>query len=68
MRDNLPADQWRKSSYSNGGSGDCVETQRTDDGLVAFGDSKDRALGAFVVSPGGWSTFLTALRTDTLHH
>ena len=67
-RHNLPADKWLKSSYSNGGTGNCVETQRTEDGLVALGDSKDRTLGAFVVSPGGWSTFLTVLRTNTLHH
>ena len=34
MRYDLPTSRWRKSTYSNGGSGSCVETQRTADGLV----------------------------------
>lgn len=58
MRYGLPIARWRKSSYSNGGSGSCVETQLTDDGLVAVGDSKDRSRGAFVFPGAAWSVFL----------
>ncbi|MGW7294686.1 DUF397 domain-containing protein [Streptomyces xiamenensis] len=58
MRYGLPIARWRKSSYSNGGSGSCVETQLTDDGLVAVGDSKDRSRGAFVFSGVAWGVFL----------
>ncbi|MDT0266901.1 DUF397 domain-containing protein [Streptomyces sp. DSM 44915] len=58
MRYDLPAAKWRKSSYSNGGTGSCVETQLTHDGLVAMGDSKDRARGAFVFAPATWTSFV----------
>ncbi|MFE0688792.1 DUF397 domain-containing protein [Streptomyces xiamenensis] len=58
MRHGLPVVQWRKSSYSSGDTDACVETQLTDDGLVAIGDSKDRSRGAFVFSGAAWSVFL----------
>ncbi|WP_046723496.1 DUF397 domain-containing protein [Streptomyces xiamenensis] len=62
MRHGLPIARWRKSSYSDGGSGSCVETQLTDDGLVAVGDSKDRSRGAFVFSVAQWTSFVHAAR------
>lgn len=62
MRYDLPADGWRKSTYSNGGTGNCVETQSTVDGLAAVGDSKARERGAFVFSPSSWTRFIAALK------
>ncbi|GAA1913940.1 DUF397 domain-containing protein [Streptomyces sodiiphilus] len=62
MRYGLPNERWRKSSYSNGGSGNCVETQLTEDGLIAIGDSKDRSQGALVVPAGGWKVFIASLK------
>ncbi|MGW8848498.1 DUF397 domain-containing protein [Streptomyces xiamenensis] len=62
MRHGLPIVRWRKSSYSGTGSGSCLETQLTDDGLVAVGDSKDRSRGAFVFSGAAWSVFLRHLK------
>ncbi|AKG43098.1 regulatory protein [Streptomyces xiamenensis] len=50
--------QWRKSSYSSGDTGACLETQITHDRLIAIGDSKDRSRGAFVFSGAAWSVFL----------
>lgn len=61
MRHDLPADKWRKSSYSNGGSGNCVEVQRTHDGLMAVGDSKARGLGALTCAPAEWNGFIAAV-------
>ncbi|SOD66747.1 protein of unknown function [Streptomyces zhaozhouensis] len=65
MRYDLPTSRWRKSTYSNGGSGSCVETQRTADGLVAVGDSKDRALGAFTFPTSAWNAFVDAAKRST---
>ncbi len=62
IRKNLPEGWWKKSSYSGSQQSDCVETQRTADGLVAVGDSKQRALGAFVFPPAVWGEFVRAVR------
>ncbi|MFF2377206.1 DUF397 domain-containing protein [Streptomyces xiamenensis] len=58
MRHDLPSSRWRKSSYSSGDTGACLETQITHDGLIAVGDSKDRSRGAFVFPAAAWSVFL----------
>lgn len=63
MRKDLPADAWRKSSYSDAGSAQCVEVQFTPEASVAVGDSKDRARGAFVFAPDAWASFLSAVKT-----
>ncbi|GAB2926093.1 DUF397 domain-containing protein [Streptomyces mayteni] len=65
MRHGLPADNWRKSSYSNAGSGNCVETQLTHDGLVAVGDSKDRTRGAFLFPAAEWGAFIARVKSST---
>lgn len=64
MRFDLPEHGWRKSSYSSGDAGACLETQPTDDGLLAVGDSKDRARGAFTFPGAAWSSFVAALNED----
>jgi hypothetical protein len=56
-----PRTNWRKSSYSNGGSGDCVEiTYSTDE--VAVRDSKHTAGPAIAVNPAAWQEFLASTR------
>ncbi|WP_347568145.1 DUF397 domain-containing protein [Streptomyces sp. TRM75563] len=55
-----------KSSYSGDNGGTCVETQRTSDGLLAVGDSKDRALGAHTFGPEQWQAFVAAVRDGSL--
>ncbi|MFE7115607.1 DUF397 domain-containing protein [Streptomyces sp. NPDC057654] len=62
IRNDLPKDRWKKSSYSGDQGPTCIETQPTDDGLVAVGDSKNRALGAFVFPPAAWAEFVGAVK------
>ncbi|MGQ4451482.1 DUF397 domain-containing protein [Streptomyces griseus] len=65
-RHGLPDGAWAKSSYSMDNGGTCVETQRTSDGLLAVGDSKDRSLGAHTFGPEQWQAFVTAVQDGSL--
>lgn len=59
MTDN--SNPWRKSSYSGGSGGQCVEIGQGNDILVR--DSKDDGNGPVLrVAPGGWADFLRAIR------
>jgi uncharacterized protein DUF397 len=59
---------WRKSSFSSGNGGACVEvaivSRATEGGrtLVALRDSKDPNGPALVFTPDEWRTFLSGLR------
>lgn len=55
---------WRKSSYSNGPEGACVEVTRTRDLGIGVRDTKDRNGGTLLFEAGAWNSFLTALRDD----
>ncbi|MFF7444636.1 MULTISPECIES: DUF397 domain-containing protein [unclassified Streptomyces] len=50
---------WFKSSYSSGGSGDCVEVALTP-ATVHVRDSKNRPGPRLAVSPVAWADFLTS--------
>jgi Domain of unknown function (DUF397) len=56
---------WRKSSFSSGGNGNCVE--------VGFGtsigvrDTKDREGGTLVFASTDWSGFVGAVKDGTFH-
>jgi hypothetical protein len=52
--------QWRKSSYSNGGSAACVEVTSTDGVLVR--DTTNRDGGTLAFSAGAWERFTASLR------
>jgi hypothetical protein len=54
---------WRKSSYSNGDGGACVEVAAIDDG-VGVRDSKNPAGPALSCTATSWSAFTTAVRAD----
>jgi hypothetical protein len=41
-------------------------TQDTDDRLIAVGDSKDLARGAFVFPAAAWSAFVQSVKQDTV--
>jgi hypothetical protein len=56
---------WRKSSYSNGQGGDCVEVARNLPGIVAVRDSKNPDGPALIVSRDEWARFITRLRATT---
>ena len=51
---------WRKTSYSTGNGGECVEVASA--GGVLIRDTTDRGGITLSVSAPAWATFLTALR------
>jgi hypothetical protein len=54
--------EWRKSSYSSGNGGQCVEVARNLPGVVAVRDSKDPGGPALVFAPADWEAFTAALK------
>jgi hypothetical protein len=57
--------RWRKSSYSSGNGGDCVEVALLPRGH-AVRDSKKPDGPILRFSPDEWHTFLTAVKDGTL--
>jgi Domain of unknown function (DUF397) len=58
---------WRKSSFSSGNGGACVEVAILPGGaeggsLVALRDSKDPAGPALVCTPDEWRAFIASVR------
>jgi hypothetical protein len=53
---------WRKSSYSGGNTGSCMETATVTD-AVLIRDTTDRAGFTLSVSPVAWTAFLAAIRS-----
>ena len=60
MEDKDLTDQWRKSTYSSNGGGNCVETA-SGKGVILVRDTTDRAV-TLAVSADAWSAFLGTLR------
>ncbi|MFI9062874.1 DUF397 domain-containing protein [Streptomyces sp. NPDC053429] len=58
----LASARWRKSSYSNGTGGDCVEVADGLAGLVPVRDSKRPGGPAIVVTEAAWTPFVAALK------
>ncbi|MDQ3577107.1 MAG: DUF397 domain-containing protein [Actinomycetota bacterium] len=62
----LSGAEWRKSSFSNGGSSgdpkDCVEVAFLDGGAVALRDTKDRSLPAHLFTAAEWAAFVAGVR------
>ncbi|KOV77294.1 MULTISPECIES: DUF397 domain-containing protein [unclassified Streptomyces] len=59
----LSAAVWRKSSYSNGSGGDCVEVADAHPGVVPVRDSKKPQDGPVLLfRPLAWSAFLDSLK------
>jgi hypothetical protein len=52
---------WRKSRYSNGNGGACVEVARNLPGTVAVRDSKNPH-AALAFTPSAWHMFLSELK------
>lgn len=53
---------WRKSSYSNGDGGECVEVASRDEVTVRDTTNRDGATLAFGAS--AWTAFVTQLRVQ----
>lgn len=54
---------WRKSSFSGGNGGGCVEVARNLPDLVAVRDSKDRQGPVLVFAPDEWRAFAAGVRS-----
>ncbi|WP_431682252.1 DUF397 domain-containing protein [Kitasatospora sp. KL5] len=59
----LSAAIWRKSSFSGGTGGDCVEVAGGLGGVVPVRDSKDPSGPALVFSAEAWRAFLDGVRS-----
>ncbi|CAM5475542.1 DUF397 domain-containing protein [Streptomyces aurantiogriseus] len=61
----LSAARWRKSSYSNGTGGDCVEVADSRPGVVPVRDSKRARDGdpVLLFRTSAWAAFLTSLQS-----
>jgi hypothetical protein len=57
-----PTDMWRKSSYSGGSNGACLEVRDDVPGLVPVRDSKNPTGPALHVPAGAWSAFVRTLK------
>jgi hypothetical protein len=61
-RPNLDNAVWRKSSYSNGDGGSCVEVADDFPGVVPVRDSKNPHGPALVFTADAWTSFVDAVR------
>jgi Domain of unknown function (DUF397) len=52
---------WRKSTYSDGNGGECVETA-SDNGMVLIRDTTDRSGATLTVTAKAWRDLLARLR------
>ncbi|MEU3016682.1 DUF397 domain-containing protein [Nocardiopsis sp. NPDC007018] len=52
---------WKKSTYSNGEGGNCVEARATDQG-AAVRDTQNRHLAQLDASAVEWKAFVEAVR------
>jgi hypothetical protein len=59
-------DGWRKSSYSGGDNGSCIEVVDGVAGVVPVRDSKAPSGPALVISEGAWSSFVALAKATRL--
>ncbi|MEU8040830.1 DUF397 domain-containing protein [Streptosporangium sp. NPDC049078] len=64
-RSNQPQLVWRKSTLSGGSGDNCVEVADLPDGGALIRDTKNRAGGELHITPGGWRTFLSAVKASS---
>ncbi|MEU2597082.1 DUF397 domain-containing protein [Streptomyces hirsutus] len=62
-RPDLTAAVWRKSTYSDGGGGDCLELADDIPGTVPVRDSKNPTGPVLFVAPAAWAAFIDGIRT-----
>jgi hypothetical protein len=63
---NLSAAAWRKSSYSDGQGGSCVEVADGFPSVVPVRDSKIPESPAILVRNADWSAFVTAVKDGSI--
>ena len=64
--DDLSNVAWRKSSFSGGNGGECVEVAELPDSRRAVRDSKDPDGGALVFGTGEWMAFIERMKGFSL--
>ncbi|MEU5233135.1 DUF397 domain-containing protein [Streptomyces anulatus] len=57
---------WRKSSYSNGDSGSCLEVHDQHPTAVPVRDSKVPGGPALLIPAAGWTSFVDAVKRGAL--
>ncbi|MFI2505459.1 DUF397 domain-containing protein [Streptomyces sp. NPDC018972] len=60
-RIDLSSAQWRRSSYSNGTGGECVEVADNLPGLAPVRDSKNPQGPALLFAADAWNRFVASL-------
>ncbi|MFD5895195.1 DUF397 domain-containing protein [Streptomyces sp. NPDC060366] len=60
-RPDLSTAQWRKSSYSNGDGGQCVEVAPGHPGVVPVRDSKTPTGPVLLLTPTAWAAFVRSV-------
>ncbi|MPY51126.1 DUF397 domain-containing protein [Streptomyces acidicola] len=58
----LSTAQWRKSSYSNGSGGDCVEVAQNLPGITPVRDSKNPQGPKLVFRARAWAAFIEGVK------
>lgn len=58
---------WRKSSYSGGDGGDCLEVADGVPGAVPVRDSKNPGGQAVAFEASAWASFVTAVKAGAFH-
>jgi hypothetical protein len=56
--------KWRKSSYSGGNEGNCVEVAHNQTGAIAVRDSKSPDGGHLVLSRSEWQRFAAKIKAS----
>lgn len=60
----LSTARWRKSSFSNGDGGNCVEVADGVPGVLPVRDSKDPEGPALVFTADAWTAFVHAVKNE----
>ncbi|MCX5558514.1 DUF397 domain-containing protein [Streptomyces sp. NBC_00038] len=60
--------RWRKSSYSNGDGGNCVEVAPGLPGVIPVRDSKSQTGPVLLFSATAWTPFLSTLKHHPTSH
>ena len=62
MNVDLDRAEWRKSSFSGGSGGNCVDVATNLPGLIAVRDSKDPDGPVLTLTPAQWRSFAAGLK------
>lgn len=66
MKRNEQGPAWRKSSYSGGESGECLEVNDAHPTHIPVRDSKNPHGQAAHFAPAAWASFIGAVKADGL--